>query len=306
MTMASHAGRPARDWRVTREAATVKGVSVTARQGHSDSPYRPLTDTVPDQPPITDDRLRRLRVYNAVMGVFHTVQAVAILLLANDFSIPVIAQYLGGPPGSGQFTEPVTLIDWPLAIPIALFLAISAVFHFIIAGPGFRTYGQGLRDGHNSFRWVEYSVSSSVMIVIIAQLSGISEFAALAAIFAANAAMILFGWLQERYEYPGSGRWMPFVFGSIVGSVPWIIVVFYFAAPGADRPEGPPAFVYAIIITLFIWFSSFAVNQALQYARVGKWRDYLYGEWAYVILSLTAKSLLAWQIFAGTLMDTGS
>jgi len=29
--------------------------------------------------------------------------------------------------------------------------------------------------------------------------------------------------------------------------------------------------------------------------------DYLYGERAYIILSLVAKSLLAWQIFVGTL-----
>ncbi|MBU1493786.1 MAG: hypothetical protein KJ956_07445, partial [Actinobacteria bacterium] len=35
--------------------------------------------------------------------------------------------------------------------------------------------------------------------------------------------------------------------------------------------------------------------------RVGKWKDYLYGEYVYVLLSLTAKSLLAWQVFGSTL-----
>jgi len=39
----------------------------------------------------------------------------------------------------------------------------------------------------------------------------------------------------------------------------------------------------------------------LQYKKVGKWQDYLYGERVYIILSLVAKSLLAWQVFAGTL-----
>jgi hypothetical protein len=34
---------------------------------------------------------------------------------------------------------------------------------------------------------------------------------------------------------------------------------------------------------------------------VGRWRDYVYGEFAYVTLSLVAKSLLAWQVFAGAL-----
>ncbi len=40
----------------------------------------------------------------------------------------------------------------------------------------------------------------------------------------------------------------------------------------------------------------------LQYRRTGPWRDYLFGEAVYVLLSLTAKSALAWQIFASTLV----
>jgi hypothetical protein len=39
----------------------------------------------------------------------------------------------------------------------------------------------------------------------------------------------------------------------------------------------------------------------LQYKKVGPWKNYLYGELTYIILSLVAKSLLAWQVFAGTL-----
>jgi hypothetical protein len=44
------------------------------------------------------------------------------------------------------------------------------------------------------------------------------------------------------------------------------------------------------------------VNQALQYKRVGRWRDYRYGERWYLWLSLVAKSLLAWQVFANVLV----
>jgi hypothetical protein len=39
----------------------------------------------------------------------------------------------------------------------------------------------------------------------------------------------------------------------------------------------------------------------LQYGRIGPWRDYLVGEKTYMVLSLVAKSLLAWQVFFGTL-----
>ena len=34
---------------------------------------------------------------------------------------------------------------------------------------------------------------------------------------------------------------------------------------------------------------------------VGRWTDYAYGEKTYLVLRLVAKSLLAWQIFGGSL-----
>jgi hypothetical protein len=61
------------------------------------------------------------------------------------------------------------------------------------------------------------------------------------------------------------------------------------------------AFVYAIFVSLFVFFDIFALNMWLQYRRVGRWKSYVFGERAYFVLSLVAKSLLAWQVFAGTL-----
>jgi hypothetical protein len=46
---------------------------------------------------------------------------------------------------------------------------------------------------------------------------------------------------------------------------------------------------------------SFALNQWLQYRGVGRWSDYAFGEKGYLVLSLGAKSALAWQIYAGSL-----
>ena len=63
-------------------------------------------------------------------------------------------------------------------------------------------------------------------------------------------------------------------------------------------------FVYGIIASLFVFFNCFAINMILQYKKVGPWRDYLYGEKVYIILSLTAKALLAWQVFFPVLMSS--
>jgi len=246
-------------------------------------------------------QLGGIRRWNLIAGFAHLAQLIAILALANNFSLPVTATYMAGPPGTPP-SQPVVLFDSRIAWGVALFFGLCALFHFMVCLPPFnRRYVAGLVAQHNYFRWVEYSLSSSIMMVLIAQIVGISDAAALIAIFGVNASMILFGWLQEKYETPGSGGWVPFIFGCIAGIVPWLAVLLYVVAPGAATDVEPPAFVYGIIISLFLFFNCFAVVQVLQYKRVGKWSNYLNGERTYITLSLIAKSLLAWQIFAGTL-----
>lgn len=249
--------------------------------------------------PLDPGRLAGLRRYNIVVGVVLLVQAIAVVALSNDFTLPVTASYLEGPPGTTP-GDPVTLLNTPIGLAVAGFLALSGIALLIVATIWFRGYTADLTQQRNRARWVEYALTSSMMIVLIAQITGISDVAALAAIFAVNAAMILFGWLQEVYENPGGG-FLPFIFGSMVGIVPWLIIAFFVVAPGATTTAEPPAFVYGIIISLFLFFNVFALNQYLQYKQVGRWTDYLNGERTYITLSLVAKSLLAWQVFAGTL-----
>ena len=54
-------------------------------------------------------------------------------------------------------------------------------------------------------------------------------------------------------------------------------------------------------MSLFVLFNCFAINQWLQYRKRGRFADYLFGEKVYLVLSLVAKSALAWQVFGGTL-----
>ena len=243
-----------------------------------------------------------LRRYNLIAGVFHLAQMFVVLALSNDFSLPIVARYMSGPPGT-TFAEAVVLFDTPVGIAVATFLALSAFFHFLVASPQyFGRYSAGIAAQRNYFRWVEYSISSSVMIVLIAQVVGVSDLAAIISIFGVNASMILFGWLQEKYETPGNGGWLPFIFGCIAGIVPWVALIFYIFSIGGVSDTTAPAFVYGIVISLFVLFNTFAIVQYLQYKKVGKWSDYIRGEKTYITLSLIAKSALAWQIFASTLV----
>ena len=251
---------------------------------------------------ITQASQKSLRKLNIIAGIFHAVSAIMVLYFANAFSLPVTASYLAGPPGSA-YTAPVTLFSVRVGWAVALFLGLSALFHFIVvSNMFFKKYIAGLSRHINVFRWVEYSISSTLMILLIAQITGISNYAALLGIAGVNAAMILFGWLQEKYEQPGSRGWLPFVFGSIVGLVPWLIVLISVIAPKSPSAATPPTFVYGIIISIFLLFNSFALVQYKQYKAAGKWKEYIRGERAYIILSFTAKAALAIQIFANTLI----
>lgn len=225
-------------------------------------------------------------------------EAGVVLALSNSLSLPVTASYLRTDPVVAQGAGTSTVL-FRLAIgpAVAVFLLLAAADHLVVSAPGVhRWYERNLDRGVDYARWTEYSVSASVMIVLIAMFVGIRDVAALLGFFAATAAMILFGLLMERHQQPGRADWSAYWFASLVGIVPWVAIAVYLAGTPMV-----PGFVYAIVASQFALFFSFAVNMGLQYRRVGPWRSYLFGEGGYIVLSLSAKSLLAWLIFANVL-----
>jgi hypothetical protein len=257
---------------------------------------------------ISADRSFGLFRWNAVLAVLHFVQFAAILALSFAKSpvvtSPVVSTYMHFDSATSHLiTAQRHVWDLPIGPAVALFFLMSAIAHFTMAFPARRWYEAHLARGQNPIRWVEYSFSSSVMIVVIAALAGVQELGTLIAIFGVNAAMILFGWSMEiANEGRDRPQWLHYVFGCIAGVVPWMVIFATILISATEPNSAPiPAFVIAIFVTLFISFNVFAINQVLQYRKVGRWRDYLYGERAYMLFSLIAKSLLAWQVFFGTL-----
>ncbi|MDX1621695.1 MAG: heliorhodopsin HeR, partial [Nitriliruptorales bacterium] len=240
---------------------------------------------------IDDHALRRLQIGNLALTVLHLGQAILVLLLASDFAITVTGSFPQGPPGSAP-PAPESLFSVTIGWAVAIFLALAAVDHLVTATVARGTYEADLRRGINRFRWVEYSFSATLMVLLIASYAGITDVTALIGIAGANVAMILFGWRQEQVNPPGraSTTMQPFWFGSIAGIFPWLaLIVSVIGASG--RGDGVPGFVYGIVVAQFVFFFSFAVNQWLQYREVGRWRSYAFGEAGYLVLSLGAKSV---------------
>ena len=247
--------------------------------------------------PLAPAALPGLARWNAALAVLHAVQAVAVVVLASGFAITLTAAFPTGPPGSAV-PAPEPLLDVRVGAAVAVFLGLAALDHLLTGTVLRGRYERDLQRGLNRFRWVEYSFSATLMLLLIAAYSGITGITAMIGLAGANVGMILFGWLQEVMNPPErtSTTMLPFWFGSLVGAAPWVAIGVNLA--GA---ETVPGFVYGIFVSLFLFFVSFAVNQWLQFRGAGRWSDPAYAERGYLVLSLLAKSALAWQIFAGSL-----
>jgi hypothetical protein len=253
----------------------------------------------------TATKLARLRRLNLIATVFFAAQVVLILVLAAPATLPVLGSFLTDAPGSGQYGS-TDLFDLRIDVMVALFLALAAIDHFAVGSFARGWYEKNIVRGINPARWWEYSISASIMVVLISMLAGVSDVVALIALFGVNAAMILFGLAMERANL---GRdevdWSAFIYGCVVGAVPWIAIAIQLAL-SQNEGDGVPGFVYGIFVSLFILFNGFAVNMWLGYRARGRWADPLFVERSYIVLSFVAKTLLAWQVYSGALAGSGT
>ena len=244
-----------------------------------------------------------LRRFNLIMGFLHLIQGVFMIFVSNDTTYPIYTNYLNFDITTFTLSPNSQLYyEVPFGSATAMFLLISAVAHFYLSTIGNENYVENLKKGMNPVRFYEYALSSSLMIVLIGMLIGLWDLGAIILIFTLNATMNLFGIMMEKHNQNiQKVDWTAFIYGCIAGFIPWVVITLYFLGAVNSGDAKPPDFVYAIVPTLFVFFNIFAINMVLQYKKVGPWRDYLFGERVYIILSLTAKSVLCWLIWTGTL-----
>jgi uncharacterized membrane protein len=260
--------------------------------------------------------LKGLRKFNIIMGGFHLVQGLLMIVLGlaltdlGNFKLRIVQYYLEFIPnddgGGALVSASREIFTLPFFVLVAAFLLISALAHGLISLPNKinAMYNKDLEMGINRLRWFEYALSSSIMIVLIAYLFGVYDIASLVLIFFVNASMNLFGLVMEQLnsgKAKGDINWGPFIWGSIAGLAPWIAIILYMTGATADATAQTPWFVWAIVGTYFVAFNTFPINMVLQYLGKGKWMNYMYGERGYIVLSLVAKTVLAWLVLVGAL-----
>jgi len=252
----------------------------------------------------------KMRLFNGLVGLFQFVTGVILLGITDPDK--TWAWYSSFPGSVGDRSdpnfgvpEPKLQADVPVGYFSGIFLILSAVDHLIIIIPGvWGVYKYWIKRRQNHFRWIEYSVSASLMHVMIAQLSGVTDVHLLYCIAGLTASTMLFGAAHEKMNWkyfgtPAPRCWMPFLCGFIPHMFVWTVIACYFFR-GVSQAD-PPGFVWAIIFVLSFFDLLFAVMLYVQWLEIWIFKkNYILGEIGFIILSLTAKQLLAWINYGGS------
>lgn len=188
------------------------------------------------------------------------------------------------------------------------FHGLSFVFQTaaMIQCPGRKNYVQEVReDGTNTLRMLEYSVSATLMQIAIALLLGVWQRLTIIGIAFLTVVTMLLGLIAEQTRVSDlQVAWFSHVVGWLAMGGVWIILGRQFAFTVIESPNGPPEFVYAIVVVIGLLYSCFGFIQMYQLCKTNKQDAAVLNERVeilYCVNSLVSKTFLGWMIFSNAL-----
>lgn len=232
---------------------------------------------------------------------------------AGGFPIP-IGEYNGGFDRPGEPRDPIgSLGVMGLVIMLLLFTLVTGIFHTVYALRP-KKYAKSVKKGHNYLRWVEYSITATIMLLIIAASSGVAALDSLVLIGVASLCCMVCGFLSERTVKtdPTVAR-----LATLVG---WLLLAGCFAvifrrfgsiySQARDRGvDGPPWWVWAIVVAMAALYLSFGVIHLVHMGKQGMFGGSDRGlgsaafnertDYAYTVCSMVSKTLLVTLLASG-------
>lgn len=250
--------------------------------------------------PVDDDIRGRPTVFQGVVCAFQTLTAIAQTILAvtviDGKTFPLFTAYTTN--RVTMMPEVIKRGDIPIGYLVFSFLWLSALHHFALF---FSTnlYLDIIARKCNYVRWFEYCLSAGIMQLAIAMLSGVTDTTKLYMIFLARVMTMLCGLLAEWQPSGQPPKLSLFILGLFPWVQSWLPVMESFIV--GTSHNSPPAWVYAILVSMILLDSSFAVAELWWILYEGRKpnADYRISEFVFTTLSLTSKQLLAWLVFGG-------
>lgn len=292
-----------------------------ARSARKASAAPSTTRASPNVVDVVDVPERTLTFWNVAMFLFHAGLASLTFVVGNlDLRVPLFKtvidfRFVNGTTELAEEDRRWELVptyvqqgSLPFTVLVAIFFILSSTFHLLNATLLRSYYLAELRRCRTPTRWIEYTFSAPVMILIIAYTLGIRDRATLVAITVLVATTMPFGyWIEQAATPDGPDAWVeplrvrliPWFIGHVPQTAAWFLIVWQFY-DGADTEDRTPAFVHAILWLEFVLFFSFgAASLWSQYVPP---RRFYVGELLFQTLSLVSKGLLGGLLLANVLM----
>lgn len=231
--------------------------------------------------------------FNAICTVAHwgsavvmTIAAAVPEMIGTDGRVKLYIQEpveMGFPPKLKEWANP-SIFSF-----LAAFTFITGCFHCF--------YFLNINNHDSALRFLEYSITATIMAAVIAILTGITDVYTLIGIEGLTATTMVFGYLEEKTAGKVPLLFRPFWLGWIPYVVAWIIITWHFIR--ANIEFDVPEFVIAIYAVEVFLFSIFAWVQWVYVVKPGQITNRMEMEGWYNFLSITSKMLLVWLAFGG-------
>jgi hypothetical protein len=262
----------------------------------------------------TDGKMRELSYYHWAACAVHLISFIVILaffltqdteftahLVSDTFITNSTAEDAASQVGVNVYSSYElfwVLVFMPLIT--ALFHAAQACLSMGWIGKLGRRYVSDIKNGVNLVRWIEYSITATLMTWIIAQLCGITNvFLVFLLAVVGNVVLQWHGYFFELTMKHQSWieRWSPMISGFMLFFGQWsILACYFFRTINAVGADAVPWFVYVSFFGMLGTFLLFPLVQFL--FAVNTIKTWFWYELGFIILSLFSKLLLDWTLFA--------
>lgn len=252
----------------------------------------------------------KLSTWNWSAAVVQLVVAIAIIIYyvvkkgdinfnTTLYNIHITDFNVDNPNSSVVVTTPaLDVTGTTMKVLVVIYFIFTALFHTLYATDffGMGTYTKSIANMNNYTRWIEYSISSTIMTFLIAVICGMKSLDAVILILVMNIGVMLCGQISEAAITKPGGKSIAII-AVLIG---WILLLGIFAilfknffmslADADSNGFKVPTFVYFIIFPLFIWYALFGfVNLWWVLGKDHTIQKYLKIEKAYIILSFLSK-----------------
>jgi hypothetical protein len=268
--------------------------------------YQCLVSYFNSMPSTDSETYKGLRLIHIFLAFFHFAQGALTLLLSQDLVVVLTTSFLQYNSATRDISP---MVEEVMSAPVHL-LAIGVVlvagtYHSVVASPLlYKSYITKLEQRMNPYRWLEYSFTASLIVSIVGLLTGVFDIFLQISLFVLCAGMMIYAYMFEqlnvRRQYGEPVNWVPFWSGLFLGSLPWAIIFSYYLSAVHDY-QGWTSIWSSVVFSIFLTYALSMLNMFFTVKNWTFWKDYVFSEKIFLLLSVTAKTLLLWQIYFGRL-----